>query len=160
MVLARLLLMLLKCSIIAALFATHAGLLVASPADAGSAVLVNSGSTNTPGFKIVVPRDGAAEYTAMPRAHSQSEGQHVLAPMKRKLPPALVHRLFSDLEAARPFSDLPRPTCMKSVSFGTRLTIQFNGDETPDLNCGAGQSTKLAALIDDAKQIVAMFSAH
>lgn len=150
----------LRFSIIAALLATHAGLLIASPVDTGSAAIVNSGSTNTPGFKIVVESEGAAEYTPMPRAHTQPEGQHVGAPMKRKLPPALVHRFFSDLEAARPFSDLPRPTCMKSVSFGTRLTIQFNGDETPDLNCGAGQSAKLAALIDDAKQIVAVFSAH
>ncbi len=160
MVSAWLLLMLLKCSIIAALLATQAWFLVASPADAGSVVLVNSGSTNTPGFKLVVQRDGGAGYTAMPRAHSQPEGQHAVAPMKRKLPPALVQRLFSDLEAARPFSDLPRPRCMKSVSFGTRLTIQFNGDETPDLNCGAGQSAKLGALIEDAKQIVAAFSAH
>jgi len=160
MVSARLLLMLLKCSIIVALLATHAWFLVASPPDGGSAVLVNSGSTNTAGFKIVIQNDGAAEYTPAPRARPQPEGQHAVAPMKRKLPPALVHRLFSDLEAARPFSDLPRPTCVKSVSFGTRLTIQFHGDETPDLNCDAGQSTKLAALIEDAKQIVAAFSAH
>jgi len=155
MVPARVLLMLFKYSIIVALLASHA-----SPADTGSAVMVNSGSTNTPGFKIVVQSEGAAEYTPMPRAHSPSEGQHVAAPMKRKLAPALAHRLFSDLEAARPFSELPRPTCMKSVSFGSRLTIQFKGDETPDLNCPAGQSAKLAALIEDAKQIVAVFSAH
>ena len=79
--------------------------------------------------------------------------------MQRKLPPDLAHRLYSDLEAAHPFSDLPRPRCIKSVSFGTRLTIQFNGDETPDLNCGAGQSAKVAALIQDAKDIVAVFQA-
>lgn len=160
MVSARLLLMLLKCSILAALLATHAWFLAASASDDGSATLVNSGSTNTPGFKIVVQRDGAAEYTAMPRAHPQPDGQKNVAPMKRQLPPALVHRLFSDLEAARPFSGLPRPRCMKSVSFGTRLSILFHGDETPDLNCGAGQSARLAALIEDAKQIAALFSAH
>ena len=153
-------LMSLRFSIIVAVLATHAWLLAASPADTRAAVIVNSGSTNTAGFKIVIQNDGAAEYTPAPRARPQPEGQHAVAPMKRKLPPALVHRLFSDLEAARPFSDLPRPTCVKSVSFGTRLTIQFHGDETPDLNCDAGQSTKLAALIEDAKQIVAAFSAH
>ncbi len=152
--------MFLRFSILAALLVAHAWLLSASPADARTAVIVNSGSTNTAGFKIVVQRDGAAEYTPAPRAHPQPQGQHVVAPMKRKLPPALVHGLFSDLEAARPFSDLPRPRCMKSVSFGTRLTIEFNGDETPDLNCGAGQSAKLVALIEDAKQIVAVFNAR
>ena len=151
--------MIIKFSILAALLGTGAWV-VASPVDSGSAVIVNSGSTNTAGFKIVVQTDGAAEYTPMPRAHPQPEGQHVLTPVKRNLPPALAHRLYSDLEAARPFSDLPRPRCMKSVSFGTRLIIQFHGDETPDLNCGAGQNAKLEALVEDAKQIVAVFSAH
>ncbi len=151
--------MLIKFSILMALLATG-GWVVASPVDAASAVIVNSGSTNTPGFKIVVQNNGAAEYTPMPRAHQQPEGQQVLTPMKRKLPPALAHRLYSDLEAARPFSDLPRPRCMKSVSFGTRLTIQFHGDQTPDLNCGAGQNAKLSALVEDAKQIAALFSAR
>lgn len=149
--------MLIKFSILAALLATVAWL-VAAPVDRASAVVVNSGSTNTAGFKIVVQPDGAAEYTPMPRAHPQPQGQPVLTPMKRKLPPALAHRLYSDLEAARPFSDLPTPKCMKSASFGTRLTIQFHGDETPDLNCGSSESAKLDALIQDAKRIVAVFS--
>ena len=156
---ARVHLMIIKFPILAALLATGAWV-VASPVDTASAVIVNSGSTNTAGFKIVVQNDGAAEYTPMLRAHPQPEGQHVLTPVKRNLPPALAHRLYSDLEAARPFSDLPRPRCMKSVSFGTRLIIQFHGDETPDLNCGAGQNAKLEALVEDAKQIVAVFSAH
>ena len=148
-----------KSSILVALLATVAWV-VAAPVDRASAVIVNSGSTNTAGFKIVVQSDGEAEYTPMPRAHPQPEGQPVLTPMKRKLPPGLAHRLYSDLEAARPFSGLPRPRCMKSVSFGSRLTVQFHGDETPDLNCGAGQNARLAALIEDAKQIAALFSAH
>jgi len=151
--------MFVKFSILAALLATGAWV-VASPSETASAVVVNSGSTNMAGFKIEVQTDGAAEYTPMPRAHPQPEGRQVVTPMKRKLTPALAHRFYSDLEAARPFSELPRPRCMKSVSFGTRLTVQFHGDETPDLNCGAGQNAKLAALIEDAKQIVAVFSAH
>lgn len=150
--------MFLRISLLLAFGATQAW--GAPPADTGSAVIVNSGSTNTPGFKIVVKRNGNAEYTPMPRAHPRPESQHAGAPEKRDLASALAHRLFSDLDAARPFSDLPRPRCMKSVSFGTRLTIQFQGDETPDLNCGAGESARLSALIADAKQIVAVFSAH
>jgi hypothetical protein len=150
--------MFLRISIILALGATRAW--GAPPADTGSAAIVNSGSTNTPGFKIVVKRNGNAEYTPVPRVRPQPGIPGAEEPAKRDLPPALTHRLFSDLDAARPFSGLPRPRCMKSVSFGTRLTIQFEGDETPDLNCGAGQSSKLGALIEDAKQIVAGFSAH
>ena len=126
-------------------------------ADQGSAVIVNSGSTNTPGYKIVVERDGTAVYTPTPRGSSQSGSQQQVELMKRKLPPAVVQHLYSDLDAARPFSDLPRPRCVKSVSFGTRLTIEFKGDETPDLNCPTGQNAKLEALTQDAKQIVAAF---
>lgn len=131
---------------------------MASPPGNSTAVIVNSGSTNTPGFRVTVESNGTAEYTPSPRAHAGPEDRSIV-PMRRKLPPDLAHRLYSDLEAAHPFSDLPRPRCIKSVSFGTRLTIQFNGDETPDLNCGAGQSAKVAALIQDAKDIVAVFQA-
>lgn len=124
-----------------------------------SAVIVNSGSTNMPGFKIVVERGGKAEYVPTLRAHPQPETPPP-ASKKNRLPPALSKRFFADLEAARPFSDLPRPTCMKSVSLGSRETIQFNGDETPDLDCGSGHNEKLGALIQDSRQIVAVFSAR
>ena len=151
--------MFLRISVILAFGAAQAWLWGAPPADS-TAAIVNSGSTNTPGFKIVVKRSGNAAYALLPRAHPQPQSQPAEAPAKRELPPALAHRLFLDLNSARPFSNLPRPRCMKSVSFGTRLTIQFRGDETPDLNCGAGQSAKLSALIEDAKQVVAVFGAH
>ncbi len=45
--------------------------LILNPGDArsanvDSAAIVNSGSTNRPGFRIVVARSGVAEYTATP----------------------------------------------------------------------------------------------
>ena len=132
---------------------------VALAADTGSAVIVNSGSTNTAGFKIVVPKNGSAEYTSTPRPHRAPEDQADKTPAQRRLDPALVQRFYSDLEAARPFSDLPTPHCMKSASFGSRLTIQLNGEETPDLSCPVGQNSKLSALAQDAKDIVAAFQA-
>jgi hypothetical protein len=125
-----------------------------SPA-ADSAVIVNSGSTNSAGFRIAVERSGNAEYTeTSPRPNSRP-----VTPARRMVPDALVQRLYSDLEAAQPLTSLPRPRCMKSVSFGFRLTIEFGGPETPDLTCGTGDSPKLRALIQDANDIVALFRA-
>jgi hypothetical protein len=125
-----------------------------SPA-ADSAVIVNSGSTNSAGFRIRVEHSGSAEYTeTSPRPNSQP-----VTPARRIVPDALVQRLYSDLEAAQPLASLPRPRCMKSASFGTRLTIELGGPETPDLTCGDGDSPKLRALIRDANEIVALFHA-
>jgi hypothetical protein len=125
-----------------------------------SAVIVNSGSTNKAGFRIVVERSGNAEYAAIPRGLNPQPAQ----PESTKtahgpVPDALVQRLYSDLEAAKPLASLPQPRCMKSASFGFRLTIELGSLETPDLSCGDGNSPKLRALIRDANEIVALFSA-
>jgi hypothetical protein len=125
------------------------------PAD--SAVIVNSGSTNRAGFRIVVDRSGNAEYTATPRRPNQPSAS--ATPARLPAPDALVERLYSDLEAAKPLASLPHPRCAKSASFGFRLTIEFGGFETPDLSCGDADSLKLRALIRDANEIVELFSA-
>lgn len=128
------------------------GLPVAAEAD--SAVIVNSGSTNTAGFKIAVERSGNAEYAAMPRRPLPQAPE----PSRRPVPNELAKRLYADLEAAKPLSSLPRPRCAKSASFGSRLTIEFGGSETPDLSCGDGDNPKLRALIHDTNDILAIFS--
>jgi hypothetical protein len=46
---------------------------------------------------------------------------------------------------------------MKSVSFGVTMTVEFNGEKTPDLGCGGGDNSSLQALIRDVKEIVALF---
>ncbi len=123
-----------------------------------SVVIVNSGSTNRAGFQIVVERSGRAEYTAKPRRFGPQSGE-VPGTVRKELPRALVLRLYSDLKAAQPLSSLPEPRCMKSVSFGTTLTLQFNGQKTPDLSCGDGGNSSFQALIRDVKEIVAAFGA-
>jgi hypothetical protein len=70
------------------------------------------------------------------------------------IPAALAQRLYSDLDAAWPISSLPRQHCPKSASFGTELTIAFDNQKTPDLNCGGGKNLKLRALVQDAQEIV------
>lgn len=132
---------------------------VAAPAG-DSAVIVNSGSTNTAGFRIAVDRSGNAEYTTVSRRPIPPPAtQPDTGPARRPVPHELVQRLYTDLEAAKPLASLPHPRCMKSVSFGTRLTIQWGDTETPDLSCGDGSNPKLRALIRDANEIVALFRA-
>jgi hypothetical protein len=123
---------------------------------ADTAVIVDSGSTNTAGFRITVERSGQASYTAMPRrANLQTQGQ--ATSKKRKLPKDLIRRFYSDLEAAKPLAELPGGGCMKSVSFGTILTVEMAGQRTPDLSCGDHDNARLKALIEDTHEIVKGF---
>jgi hypothetical protein len=138
----------------AILFASVCSAIAFAGLSLGPVVIINSGSTNTPGFTIVVGFKGDVAITINPRGPNQ---QRANARQKHgQIPPVLAQRFYSDLEAARPFSALPRPWCMKSVSFGTRLTISFQGDETPDLKCGDDHNAKLSALNRDAKQIITL----
>jgi hypothetical protein len=119
------------------------------------ATIVNSGSTNTAGFRIAVRRSGAAEYTSVPRgANARNEEAEKSG---REIPKDLAMRLFSDLEAAKPLAGLPAPHCMKSKSFGSRLTIEFGGETTPDLSCGDGGNEHLRNIIRDVNEMIAYF---
>src|ERR1700722_7103619 len=97
-----------------------------------AAVIVNSGSTNTAGFRIVVERSGKASYTQMARRSGMPSGAQA-APASRAVPSELVKRFYDHLGAAKPLTALPNQGCMKSASFGTTLTIEFGGEKTPDL---------------------------
>jgi len=122
-----------------------------------SAVIVNSGSTNRAGFRILVERSGNAVYNlTRPRGY-QHAGSQPVEPIRRTLPDDLVQRFYSDLEAATPLSALPEKGCPKSVSFGTVTTIEFNGEKSPDLSCRNAQNTHIQALMGDTDKIVEMF---
>jgi len=98
-------------------------------AAADSAVLLDSGSTNTAGFRIEVNRSGEAVYTPPPRRGRQPSEEQP-KPRNRRIPSPLIKRFFADLDAQRPFSALPNRGCMKSVSFGTTLTVEYQGERT------------------------------
>ena len=115
-----------------------------------AAVIVNSGSTNTAGFRIVVEKSGKATYTATRRGSSK--------PQTNKLSKSLAKRFFADLQAARPLTQLPSQGCMKSASFGTAMTIELDGDTTPDLNCGDHGNSRMKALIQDVSEIHKLFA--
>jgi hypothetical protein len=126
-----------------------------APAEPDVVTIVDSGSTNRAGFRIVVDREGVAHMTSMPRRSRAPQEQS--ESVERVLSPVLVKRFRADLEAAQPLAALPEVRCMKSVSFGSRLNIAFGGEQTPDLRCGDGGNAVLRNLIRDADEIVALF---
>ena len=79
------------------------------------------------------------------------------APMHLKVPDALVQRFFTDLEAAEPLSALPKKGCVKSVSFGTSLTIEFGDQRSPDLSCPNADNLHVQTLLRDSNEIIHLF---
>jgi len=121
-----------------------------------SAIIEQSGSTNSSGFRIVVEKSGKANYT--PVAAKSGRQTDAAKPQSKQITSDLAGRFFSDLGAAGNLSDLPKPRCMKSASFGTTLTVELGGQKSPDLSCGDGGNAKLKALIQDTNDIVSSFS--
>jgi hypothetical protein len=123
-----------------------------------TAIIVDSGSTNTAGFRIMVQRSGGAVCVKTPRRYAGHVDEKANTKRQQQLSHALVDRLFSDLEALKPFSSIPERSCMKSASFGTTRVIEFGSERTPDLSCGSGGNIKLQTLIDDVNEIVKLFA--
>jgi hypothetical protein len=118
-------------------------LLAAVPA--GSAEIVDSGSTNTSGYRIVMQPDGSAAVSVQ-RAGSQHSTPKTFSVSKET-----ATRFFADLAAARN-GDATTVPCMKSASFGTTLHITWQGWTSPDLSCPPKDSLG-AALIRDVQAI-------
>jgi hypothetical protein len=106
------------------------------------ATIEDTGSTNRAGIHVTFDREGHA--TVQQRG---GEPRHV------KLRERECKQFMSDLEALGPLSALPEHHCMKSVSFGSSLFVQFNGDRSPDLNC-PGQDSRTEALRKHANEIL------
>ncbi len=88
-------------------------------------VILNTGSTNSPGYRIVVARDGSAQWVM---GSTRQSGQ---------LSKESTDALFSDLQAAMPLSQLQSAHCMKSASFGTSTFAYWEHQRSPDLQCVA-----------------------
>jgi hypothetical protein len=126
------------------------GLSFASPADKKAtdpAVIVNSGSTNVPGYRIAVDRSGKVR-------GAYSNGNELK--QKHRVPASLVKQFYADLDAAQPLASQPHGICAKSASFGSTLTIEFHNQKTPDLSC-PGDNAKLQSLGRDAQKIINSF---
>jgi hypothetical protein len=128
--------------------------LLGAPEVGDSATIINSGSTNRPGFRIVVDRAGVAEFTSAPRRSGAQPARPTST--RQTLPHTLVEAFYADLQAAKRLDSLPAVHCAKSASFGSILTVAFGPDQTPDLSCGDGGNAVMRDLIRDTRQIVSL----
>jgi hypothetical protein len=106
------------------------------PTAADEALIVNSGSTNTAGYRLRVYADGT---TALQQAD---------AALRKHVSAALVKRFFADLRAAGALDKLPRAACMKSASFGSSTQVAYRGKMSPDLTCPSASPAERALAVD------------
>ncbi len=106
------------------------------------ATIVNSGSTNTAGWRIALRSNGLGTVSG-----------DAVAARSFSVPSDLAVKFLNDAQSARDARSAGRP-CMKSASFGTRLNVLWHGWISPDLSCPAA-SALLAALGNDVSRIVA-----
>lgn len=110
-----------------------------------TAVITNSGSTNTIGYRIYVAPSGAVNYvTGIGAGHN-------------RIPRSLTTKFFRDIRAAMPLSQLPTIACLKSASFGTSTFITFGRERSPDVSC-AGRDSRTLILNRDVYAIVKTLS--
>jgi hypothetical protein len=123
------------------------------------AVITDSGSTNTAGFRIEVSRSGEAVYAATARRRGQLSEEQT-KPRSHQIPGNLVKQFFADLDDAKSLSTLPGGGCMKSASFGTTLTVEYHDQKSPDLRCGDHGNSRLKALIQSTDEIIRVFNSQ
>jgi len=109
-----------------------AACVAASPTD--TAVIVNSGSTNSYGYTIQVASDGKGSLTL-----KQRSGATAGTPKSFTLSAATTARFFADLAAARK-GNAKAASCIKSASFGSSTHVTWQGWQSPDLSCPAADS--------------------
>ncbi|MBV9232771.1 MAG: hypothetical protein JO030_01905 [Candidatus Eremiobacteraeota bacterium] len=111
-----------------------------------TAAILNTGSTNTHGYKITVAADGTG--TAVLQNRDGSAAGSVKA---FHVPPDVAARFFADLAAARK-NKTATVHCMKSASFGSSTHVTWEDWQSADLDCPPADSYT-GALIKDVEKI-------
>jgi hypothetical protein len=112
------------------------------PAKGSQVIIEDSGSTNRPGVRVTLDREGRATV-------EERRGQ----PHSVKLHGPKCEQFLDELKSVGHLNALPAHHCMKSVSFGSSLFIEFNGERSPDLSC-PGQDSRIEALRKFANEIL------
>jgi hypothetical protein len=107
------------------------------------ATVDDSGSTNLPGLRVTFDRTGHASV--------QLRTGEI---RKVHLSDSLCRRFMHDLSDCGPLNMLPAKHCMKSASFGSRLTVEFQGERSPDLSCPGAENPHIEALQKDAHELL------
>jgi hypothetical protein len=111
---------------------------VSSNNDHDTIQIINSGSTNTAGYVIDVQRNGLVKWTVAPRHHiviSTTTPSSTTTQNSIQISLIRANSIFQSVEQAFPFTQYQPIGCIKSVSFGTRLFVAYNGQQTPDISC-------------------------
>lgn len=114
-----------------------------------TAIIENTGSTNTQGYRITVTTSGTVTYSMTGRTGAMPAAEV----RQGTVPRSVTISLFHDLDNAMPLTDLPARHGMRSISFGTRTFITYKGQRTPDLTFGGdARASALKADIDAITQ--------
>ncbi len=105
--------------------------------------VIDSGSTNVPGMRMTIEQSNRRAIVERKDGSKQPV----------KLTKEVCDRILQDVEAAGPLNELPVRHCMKSVSFGKSIFIEYKGVRTPDLSCQQSDP-RAAALKKDAQEIL------
>jgi hypothetical protein len=132
--------LLLALLLVAPIAASAAPLVPYLPVPKDAAVILNTGSTNTLGYRIVLQRTGAAEYVNGPKRATAT------------VPESLTAQFFKDVQAAMPLLSHTATTCMKSASFGSSLFVWWKGSRSGDLTCPNG--TPIAGDVTKIEQVL------
>jgi hypothetical protein len=113
----------LAAAAVTATAAAAAGSVPYLPVPKDAAVILNTGSTNAQGYRIVITRTGSAEYVWGSRRTTV------------QIDRALAAKFFADAQRGMPLSELQAAPCMKSASFGATTFVWWRGQRSPDLSC-------------------------
>lgn len=121
-----------------------------APVSSPEAVIIDSGSTNRPGLRVTLDSTGDSVIIEPRDGPKQS----------MKMPQKQCEQFLRDVQSAGPLDTLPANHCMKSVSFGSRLYIEFNGVRSPDIGCPTQADERTATLKKEATEILNAARAH
>src|SRR5580692_1733313 len=127
-------------------FAAALGVAIAATPPDQVAVIVNSGSTNTAGFKITVHSSGPSTAVMLNRQGVAQNAVHSFTVSSKQ-----ASTLFADLKAAKA-APPSQGGCMKSASFGTSTHVQWQGWTSPDLDCPSDNAA-ITALKNEVEAI-------
>ena len=117
-----------------------------------TAVIENSGSTNTVGYTIEVSPTGSSRYHM---GDNSPLGPRTPFGPTEALSKLQTKKFFADLDSAMPLTSLPVRHGMRSASFGTQTFITYAGQKSPDLTFASDpRSIALKADIESIRNML------
>jgi hypothetical protein len=120
------------------------------------AIIKNSGSSNSPGWTLTIFQDGSGSL----RYENVSPKQRFFRPYDDKTYATGTfdsNQLTALLTRIKDVSMIPDHGCLKSVSFGSKTTIHYNGKTSGDLSCLSDQDEPLFV---NLKRVVQNLNIH